>query len=188
MPAFAAYFEAGAAQRFARFLLGGEDAKIGLRKESFPLHLRYELTGYELFLDNEGYPAIKPPWGTLTAIDLGKGELAWQIPLGEYPELVERGLPNTGSSNYGGPVVTAGGLVFIAATNFDNKIRAFDKATGELLWEHGLPNAGVATPAVYEAAGREFVVIAAGGNKFGGKRTDVYVAFALPEEGRGNAD
>ena len=180
MPAFAGWLDDGGAHGLAEFLIDGEDTAIRLKQENFPLHLRYELKGYELFLDNEGYPAVKPPWGTLTAIDLDKGELAWQVPLGEYPKLVERGIRNTGSMNYGGPVVTAGGLVFIAATLFDNKIHAFDKATGELLWEHVLPNAGAATPAVYEAAGREFVVIAAGGSKFGDAHSDVYVAFALP--------
>jgi quinoprotein glucose dehydrogenase len=184
MPAFAGWLDDRGAHGLAEFLIDGEDTTIRLKQENFPLHLRYELKGYELFLDNEGYPAVKPPWGTLTAIDLDKGELAWQVPLGEYPQLVERGIRNTGSMNYGGPVVTAGGLLFIAATLFDNKIRAFDKTTGELLWEHVLPNAGAATPAVYEAAGREFVVIAAGGSKFGDEHSDMYVAFTLPEGDR----
>jgi len=180
MPAFAAYFDEAGAGGLAAWLLGGDDSTIDLREESFPLHLRYLLSGYDLLLDNEGYPAVKPPWGTLSAIDLNTGEFAWQIPLGEYPELAAQGITETGSMNYGGPVITAGGLVFIAATNFDNKIRAYDKLTGELLWEYVLPNAGVATPAVYEADGRQFVVIAAGGNKFGGERSAIYVAFALP--------
>jgi quinoprotein glucose dehydrogenase len=180
MPAFAGWLDDGGAHGLADFLIDGTDATIRLKQENFPLQLRYVLTGYELFLDNEGYPAVKPPWGTLTAIDVDKGELAWQVPLGEYPDLVKQGIRNTGSMNYGGPVVTAGGLVFIAATLFDNKIRAFDKATGGLLWEHELPNAGAATPAVYEAGGREFIVIAAGGHKFGDVHSDVYVAFALP--------
>jgi quinoprotein glucose dehydrogenase len=182
MPAFAAYFDEAGAAGLAAWLLGGDDSTIAMRAGSFPLHLRYRLSGYDLLVDNDGYPAVEPPWGTLSAIDLNTGEYAWQVPLGEYPDLVAQGITGTGSMNYGGPVVTAGGLVFIAATNFDNKIRAFDKSTGELLWEHVLPNAGVATPAVYEAGGRQFVVIAAGGNKFGGERSAIYVAFALPGE------
>jgi len=181
MPGFDRYFDTDGANRLVNYLVEGLDEAIDLKQESFPLHLRYRLTGYDMLFDNEGYPAVKPPWGTLSAINLNTGNHAWQVPLGEYPELVEQGIRNTGSMNYGGPVVTAGGLVFIAATNFDNKIRAFDKATGEMLWEHELPNAGVATPAVYESDGRQFIVIAAGGNKFGGERTAHYVAFALPE-------
>ena len=117
------------------------------------------------FLDPDGYPAVAPPWGTLSAINLNTGEYAWKIPLGEYPELVAKGLKNTGSENYGGPIVTAGGLVFIGATNYDRKFRAFDKATGQLLWETTLPFSGNATPATYEVNGRQFVVIAAGGGK-----------------------
>lgn len=142
----------------------------------------YRFTGYKKFLDADGYPAVAPPWGTLNAIDLNTGEYAWKVPLGEYPELVAKGLKDTGSENYGGPVVTAGGLVFIAATNHDRKIRAFDKSTGALLWEAVLPSSGNATPAVYEAGGREFVVIAAGGGKSPqGGPGGVYVAFALPK-------
>jgi len=145
--------------------------------------MKYRFTGYKKFLDPEGYPAVAPPWGTLNAIDLNSGEYIWKIPLGEYPELAEKGTKNTGTENYGGPVVTAGGLLFIGATNFDKKFRALDKSTGELLWETTLPYAGNATPATYEVNGRQFVVIAAGGGKdpksgSGG----VYVAFALPTE------
>ncbi len=143
--------------------------------------LRYMNVGWQKFLDPEGYPAVKPPWGTLTAIDLAQGTLAWQVPLGEVPELAAQGLHGTGAENYGGPVVTAGGLVFIAAA-LDAKLHAFDKRTGELLFETPLPAAGFATPAVYEAGGREFVVIAAGGGKLGRPSGDRYVAFALPEK------
>ena len=115
-----------------------------------PSWLKYRNEGYILFRDPEGYPPLTPPWGTLNAIDLNKGEIRWQIPFGEYPELVAKGIKDTGSDNYGGPVVTASGLLFIGATSFDKKFRAFDKLTGKLLWETVLPAAGNATPSVYE--------------------------------------
>ena len=142
--------------------------------------LPYRFTGYQKFLDPDGYPAVRPPWGTLSAVNLNTGEYAWQIPLGEYPALVAQGLRNTGTENYGGPIVTAGGLVFIGATNYDRKFRALDKTTGALLWETTLPFAGNATPATYQLDGRQFVVIAAGGGKSGGPSGGVYIAFALP--------
>lgn len=141
-------------------------------------NLPFSITGYNKFLSPEGYPAIKPPWGTLNAIDLNTGTLKWKIPLGEYPELTARGIPPTGTENYGGPVVTAGGLVFIAATR-DSKFRAFNKRTGALLWEVTLPAAGFATPATYMLNGKQYVVIACGGGKLGTKAGDAYVAFAL---------
>ncbi|MGA2745929.1 MAG: PQQ-binding-like beta-propeller repeat protein [Candidatus Sulfotelmatobacter sp.] len=142
--------------------------------------MKYHFTGYHKFLDPEGYPAVATPWGTLNAINLNTGEYMWKIPLGEYPDLAAQGLKNTGTENYGGPLVTAGGLVFIGATNFDKKFRAFDKTTGALLWETTLPFAGNATPATYEVDGRQFVVIAAGGGKdLKSKSGGVYVAFAL---------
>lgn len=141
----------------------------------------YRHTGYIQFLDHEGYPASKPPWGVLTAIDLNKGEFAWQVPLGEHPELTARGVPRTGTETFGGTIVTAGGLVFIAGTK-DERIHAFDKADGRLLWEHPLPAGGYATPATYSAGGRQFVVVAAGGaGKLRTRAGDAFVAFALPE-------
>lgn len=151
-----------------------------------PIHkeaMQYTMTGYRRFVDPDGYPATAPPWGTLSALDLRTGKYLWQIPLGQYPELAAQGMSNTGSENYGGPIVTAGGLVFIAATNFDHKIRAFDKTTGKLLWQDTLPFAGNATPATYVANGRQYVVIAAGGSRMNprGPVGGVYVAFALPE-------
>jgi quinoprotein glucose dehydrogenase len=140
----------------------------------------YVHAGYNRLIEpDSGAPAIAPPWGTLTAIDLERGEFRWQVPLGEYPALAAAGWRNTGAENYGGPIVTAGGLVFIAATP-DEKLRAFDKATGALLWEDRLPAAGYATPATYLAGGRQFVVIAAGGGKLGSPSGDAYVAYALP--------
>jgi quinoprotein glucose dehydrogenase len=140
----------------------------------------YTFTGYNRFFDPEGYPAIKPPWGTLNAIDLNTGEYVWKTTLGEFEELTERGIPPTGTENYGGPVVTAGDILFIAATQ-DEKFRAFDKKTGEILWETDLPAGGYATPATYIVHGKQYVVIAAGGGKMGTKSGDTYVAFALPE-------
>jgi quinoprotein glucose dehydrogenase len=156
-------------------------ARSDERERIFGRFLRYMNVGWQKFLDPEGYPAVKPPWGTLSAIDLARGEIVWQVPLGEIPELAAKGLTGTGAENYGGPVVTAGGLVFIAAA-MDAKLRAFDKRTGELVFAHDLPAAGFATPAVYEAGGRQFVVVAAGGGKLGRPSGDRYVAFALPEE------
>ena len=145
-------------------------------------HMKYRFTGYKKFLDPEGYPAVVPPWGTLNAINLNTGEYVWKIPLGEFPELAAQGLKNTGSDNYGGPVVTAGGLLFLGATNYDKKFRAFDKSTGELLWETTLPFSGNATPITYEVDGRQYVAIAAGGGKDPrSKSGGAYVAFALPK-------
>jgi quinoprotein glucose dehydrogenase len=137
-------------------------------------------TGYNRFLDPDGYPAVKPPWGTLNAIDLNSGSITWTVPLGEVPELTRRGIPQTGTENYGGPVVTAGGLLFIAATK-DEKFRAFDKKTGKVLWETKLPAGGYATPCTFMVNGKQYVVIAAGGGKMGTLSGDAYIAFALPD-------
>ena len=139
----------------------------------------YTTTGYNRWLDANGYPAIKPPWGTLNAIDLNTGEYRWRVPLGEFPELTAKGIPPTGTENYGGPVVTAGGLIFIAASR-DEYLRAFDRKTGRELWKAKLPAAGYATPATYSVNGRQYVVIACGGGKMGTKSGDAYLAFALP--------
>ena len=140
----------------------------------------YRLREYERWRDANGYPVVKPPWGTLNAIDLNTGDYLWRIPLGDTPELHKPGMPPTGTEQYGGPIVTAGGLVFIAATK-DEKFRAFDKRTGALLWETSLPAAGYATPATYMVDGRQYVVVAAGGGKLGTKVSDAYVAYALPK-------
>ena len=140
----------------------------------------YDHTGYHRFLDQEGYPAIKPPWGRLNAIDLNRGTILWQVTLGEFPELTERGLPPTGTENFGGTIVTAGGLVFIGATK-DEKFRAFDKESGKILWEYQLEAGGYATPSTYEVDGKQYVVIAAGGGgKLGTHSGDSFVAFSLP--------
>lgn len=142
----------------------------------------YDTTGYKKFLDPQGYPANATPWGTLNAINLNTGEYVWKITLGQYPELVAKGIPDTGSENYGGPVVTAGGVLFIGATVLDKKFRAFDKVTGKLLWETLLPLSADATPATYQINGRQYVVIAAGGDRDPSTpKGGVYVAFALPQ-------
>jgi quinoprotein glucose dehydrogenase len=147
----------------------------------------YDGVGYSYFLDPDGYPAVKPPWGLLTAIDVSAGTFAWQVPLGEFPELAAKGLRHTGTENFGGTTATAGGLVFVGGSK-DAKFRAFDSATGKVVWEHQLPAGGYATPCTYAAGGRQFVAIAAGG---GGKpRTrsgGSFVAFALPEPPAGGA-
>jgi quinoprotein glucose dehydrogenase len=161
------------------YLTSGESKELPASEPSPPT-MKYRFTGYKKFLDPDGYPAVAPPWGTLNAINLNTGDFVWKIPLGEYPELAAKGQGNTGTENYGGPIVTAGGLVFIGATNFDRKFRAFDKASGELLWETSLPFSGNATPITYEVDGRQFVVIAAGGGKDPRSASGgVYVAFAL---------
>jgi quinoprotein glucose dehydrogenase len=136
-------------------------------------------TGYNRFLTPKGYPAVSPPWGTLTAIDLNGGTLLWQKPLGEFDELKQRGIRATGTENYGGLVTTAGGVIFIAATR-DEMFRVFGKETGEMLFEYKLPAGGYATPATYEVDGKQYVVIACGGGKMGTKSGDQYVAFSLP--------
>jgi quinoprotein glucose dehydrogenase len=141
----------------------------------------YKTIGFRRFTDLEGYPATAPPWGTLSAIDLNTGKYLWKIPFGTYPELVAKGMSDTGSDNYGGPVVTDGGLLFIGASVFDQKFHAYDKTTGKLLWETELPFSGLATPATYMVNGKQYVVIAAGGGQSSRKPSGgVYVAFALP--------
>ena len=146
-----------------------------------PIANRYTIDGYPLFLDQHGVPAIAPPWGTLNAIDLVKGDIIWKVPLGEYPQLAAKGIRNTGTMNFGGAVATAGGLIFVAATA-DEKIRAFEKHSGAVLWEHQLPAGGYATPSVYMINGRQFVAIAAGGSGKNATRSgDSFIAFALPQ-------
>lgn len=143
---------------------------------------RYSIDGYIKFTDQSGLPGISPPWGTLNAIDLVNGEILWKVPLGEYPELVAKGIRNTGTLNFGGAVATAGGLIFIAATA-DEKIRAFEKHSGRVLWEYQLPAGGYATPSVYMVDGKQYVVIATGGSgKNGTKAGDSIIAFALPAD------
>ena len=143
--------------------------------------LRFAHSGFAQFRDEQGYPAVKPPWGVLCAIDMNKGEILWRKPLGEFPELTAKGIPPTGTQNFGGSLVTAGGLIFIGASA-DEKFRAFDKDSGDILWEYQLPFGGYATPATYEIDGIQYVVIAAGGGgKVDTKSGDVYIAFKLPD-------
>lgn len=167
------------------FLFGDEQHEPGVEKEpginpaKKDTKLSYSISGYSKFLDKNGLPAVRPPWGTLNAINLNTGEYVWKVPFGETPELKAKGITQTGAESYGGPVVTAGGLLFIAGTK-DGFFRIYDKKDGKLLREIPLPAAAFATPSTYEVAGRQYVVLACGGTKLGAKGGDSYVAFALP--------
>ncbi len=178
MPAFATALGDSSIAELVEYLVSGKQPTR--TPTSVPTFLKYRNTTFDIFLDHEGYPAIKPPWGTLNAIDLNTGNTRWSIPFGEYPKLVAQGLKNTGSDNYGGAIVTENGLLIIAATTYDNKIRAFDKTNGKLLWEGQLPAAGNTTPATYMVHGKQYIVIACGGGKNGAPSGGTYVAFALP--------
>ena len=162
------------------FLLDDDNIDLDLNsfRELDPNIVPYSINYFGRFMDENGYPAVKPPWGTLNAIDLNKGEIVWQVPLGEYEELTKQGFSKTGTENYGGPILTDGGLIFIGATN-DEYFRAFDKKTGEEIWKTKLPAGGYATPITYQIDGKQYVVIACGGGKMGTKSGDSYLAFAL---------
>ena len=163
------------------YLLSADSESRLEEEESRTGRINYLFGGYEDFTDQEGYPASKPPWGTLTAINLSSGTQVWQVVLGEHEELTKRGVPQTGTRNYGGPLVTAGGLVFIAATS-DEMIRGFHSENGDLLWEAKLPAAGYATPVSYSVNGKQYIAIACGGGKLGTASGDAYVTFSLNEE------
>lgn len=180
MPAFS-HLSDKERDAISRYVLDLEERTEEEKKGIFERdpEILFSNTGYNRFLTPEGYPAVEPPWGTLNAIDLSKGEIKWQVPLGEFKELKERGVTPTGTENYGGAVATRGGVVFVAASR-DEKIRAFDTDDGKILWEHPLPAGGYATPAVYEIEGKQFLVIACGGGKMGTPSGDSYIAFALP--------
>ncbi len=154
--------------------------QIAAKKDAgFPFSPPYINNGNVQFRDQDNYPAIKPPWGTLNAVDLNTGEYLWKVTLGEYPELSKQGIPPTGTENHGGPIVTAGGLLFIAAT-YDEKLRAFDTKTGKIVWEYQLPAGGFATPITYMVNGKQYIAIAAGGTRYGLKPGGTYISFALP--------
>ncbi|MDJ0276428.1 pyrroloquinoline quinone-dependent dehydrogenase [Sphingomonas sp. 2R-10] len=186
MPGFPQIAAADRAALVAWLASGGK-APVGDRREvtstgGTAVREPYAISGYNKFQDIDGYPAVRPPWGTLNAIDLNTGRYLWKVPLGEYPELAARGMRNTGSENYGGPIATAGGIVFIGATIHDRKLRAFDSRTGRLLWTGDLPFAGNATPVTYSVAGRQYVVIATSGARDKkGPQGAAYIAFALPD-------
>jgi quinoprotein glucose dehydrogenase len=159
---------------------GGNPATMAPMFLSVPLE-RYRFNGYQKFLDPDGYPAVAPPWGTLSAIDMNTGEYLWRIPLGEYPELAAQGLQGTGSENYGGPILTASGLLFIGATIYDRKFRAFDGRSGALLWETEMPYAGTATPITYMTGGRQYVLICTSSARNPkAPQGSAYVAYGLP--------
>ncbi len=178
MPGFGVVLDTAGIEALADQLLTGKAAQGSPTK--YPGFSKYRNTVFDIFLDHEGYPGVAPPWGTLNAIDLNKGTIAWTIPFGEYPKLVAQGLTNTGSDSYGGAIVTQNGLLIIAATTYDNKIRAFDKTNGKLLWEAQLPASGNATPSTYMVNGKQYIVIACGGGKNDAPSGGTYVAFALP--------
>ena len=186
MPAFTKFNEKET-DAVTAFLFGDEKEEPGLSKEpglDKPEKTKmasYSISGYSKFLDSNGYPAVRPPWGTLNAIDLNTGDYVWKVPYGETPELEAKGIPQTGSESYGGPVITASGLLFIAGTK-DGFFRAYDKKNGKLLWKTKLPAAGFATPSTYEVNGKQYVVIACGGTKLGAHGGDSYIAFALPDK------
>lgn len=180
MPSFA-HLPIEERSSIARYLLNLDEKINQAEKGSFERSpdIFYSNTGYNRMLTPDGYPMVSPPWGTLTALNLSTGDIAWQVPLGEFKELKAKGVPPTGTENYGGSVNTAGGLVFIAASR-DETFRAFDKSTGKILWEVDLPAGGYGTPAVFEIDGKQMVVIACGGGKMGTKSGDKYLAFSLP--------
>lgn len=183
MPSFAQLSEKKMEDLIA-YLTSPEEAKTqvsvpagSVKNDSTPKYAQLS----PFFEDPYGVPGIAPPWGTLNAIDLNNGTILWKVPLGEYPQLAEMGIGNTGAKNFGGPMLTAGNVLFIAATP-DEKIRAFDKFSGKVLWEHPLPAGGYATPSVYEIHGKQYIAIAAGGGgKLGTKHGDSILAFALPD-------
>ena len=180
MPGYAQSLGNATVTALVNYIVTGKDIADSLA--SNPNVLKYRSSGIPLWLDPDGYPPITPPWGTLNAIDLNKGTIKWSIPFGEYPKLAAQGITNTGTDNYGSAIVTANGMLIIAATTYDNKFHVYDKRTGKLIWETTLPAAGSATPSIYMVNGREYIVIACGGGKNGAVSGGTYVAFALPAQ------
>lgn len=165
-------------ENIASFIMNEVPKEVATNEGVKGPFIPYRMTGYNKFLDNKGLPAISPPWGTLSAIDLNTGKYLWKIPFGVEPELAKKGIVNTGAENYGGPLITSNGLLFIAAAK-DGFFRIFDVNNGQLLWKKKLPAAGFATPSTYMANGKQYVVIACGGTKLGTPKGNQYVAFAL---------
>jgi quinoprotein glucose dehydrogenase len=161
------------------YLVNKADKSIILKDTATRNKTAYRHTGYNRWY-KDGYPVNQPPWGTLTAIDLNTGDRNWQVPLGEYPDLTAKGVSPTGTDNYGGPLVTAAGLIFIAASR-DEQFRAFDKTNGKILWQTKLPAAGYASPSTYSVNGKQFIVIACGGGKLNTRSGDSYIAFSLED-------
>lgn len=185
MPAFVKFSDKQK-KALVGFLFGNEEHEPGVEKEpglnpalKKDAEVSYSISGYSKFLDKNGLPGVRPPWGTLNAINLNTGEYVWKVPFGTTPELQGKGITQTGSESYGGPIITASGLLFIAGTK-DGFLRVYNKKNGQLLRELQLPAAGFATPSTYEVKGKQYVVIACGGTKLGAKGGDSYVAFALP--------
>jgi quinoprotein glucose dehydrogenase len=187
MPAFSKLANHGVEMEALRkYLANGEIETPGGGASAQPADKttapKFDFTGYNFFNDPDGYPAVRPPWGTLNAINLNTGEYVWKVPLGEYPALVAKGMKDTGSQNLGGPIVTDGGLLFIGATIADRKFRAYDKATGKLLWETTLPLSANCTPITYEVNGRQYIAICAGGQRDLSRPSGgMYLGFALPQ-------
>ncbi len=179
MPGFPQISEADK-KALVAYLYGEEKKEIGAAPVTTAAAPRipYQHMGYHKFLDSNGLPGISPPWGTLSAIDLNTGDYRWRVTLGDTESLKAKGHAPTGCESYGGPVVTAGGLLFIAGTK-DGKFRAFDKKTGNLLWETTLPAAAFATPATYQVNGKQYIAVACGGEKLGTPKGNWVVAFSL---------
>ncbi|GAB3900367.1 hypothetical protein GCM10028803_23130 [Larkinella knui] len=182
MPAFASVVK-GKEQGILAFLFDREKnstkvTKLETGQTQAGADKYLNLTAYGHFRDPNGHPALKPPWGTLNAINLTTGDYAWQIPLGNQPELQEKGAAETGLEGSAGPIVTAGGLVFISGTR-DQKMRAFDKSTGQLIWETRLPGVANATACTYWSGNRQFIAVSVGGSKE--NPAGSIVAFALPK-------
>jgi quinoprotein glucose dehydrogenase len=171
----------------SKYVVDQENSSLGDGGNNSPdqeLGRRFSINGYQSFKDIDGYPAVKPPWGLLSALDLQSGRYRWQVPFGEYPELKKTMPGRTGSENYGGSVVTSTGVLFIGATIYDNKFRAIDTRNGRELWSYDLPAAALGTPLIYSAAGEQYVVVAAGGGKNPKIKTRaVYMAFKLGSPG-----
>jgi quinoprotein glucose dehydrogenase len=183
MPSFATYSTVEKRAVTAFLFDDGMDERLATKdlKLSWADEIPFVATGHHDFRDPDGFPVNRPPWGTLTAINLDTGDFRWQVPLGTYPTLAAKGLPPTGTFNIGGPLVTAGGLVFIGAA-MDEKFHAFDAKTGELLWEFQMEAGGYATPATYQLNGRQYITIAAGGGgKPETKAGNAFYCFALEE-------